>query len=37
MDQRENHKKMTFREEYIGLLEKFNIKYDERYIFQELV
>src|SRR5690606_39108980 len=36
-NQEEHHKKMTFRDEYIGLLEKFNIDYDERYIFDELV
>ncbi len=35
--QEEHHKKMTFREEYIGLLNKFNIEYDEKYIFHELL
>lgn len=33
-NQKEHHKKKTFREEYIELLEKFDVEYDERYIFQ---
>ncbi|MCG2587186.1 IS200/IS605 family transposase [Rhodohalobacter sulfatireducens] len=33
-NQEEHHKKKTFREEYIELLEKFDVEYDERYIFQ---
>src|SRR5690606_11893672 len=33
--QEEHHKKMTFREEYIGLLEHFGIDYDEKYIFHD--
>ncbi|MEX0648088.1 MAG: IS200/IS605 family transposase [Balneolaceae bacterium] len=33
-NQKEHHKKKTFREEYIELLEKFNVEYDERYIFK---
>ena len=28
-----HHKKRTFREEYIGLLKKFEIEYDEKYLF----
>ena len=35
-NQKEHHKKKTFRQEYIELLEKFNIEYDERYIFKEV-
>jgi len=31
--QEEHHKKQTFKEEYIGLLKKFNVDYDERYLF----
>jgi REP element-mobilizing transposase RayT len=34
LNQEEHHKKRTFREEYIGLLEKFNIEYDPKYIFE---
>lgn len=34
-NQEKHHKKMTFREEYIQLLEKFGIDYDQRYIFSE--
>ena len=33
-NQKEHHKKKTFREEYITLLEKFEIDYNERYIFK---
>ena len=36
-NQAEHHKKTTFRNEYIGLLEAFDIPYDERYIFEELI
>lgn len=35
--QKEHHKKVSFKEEYTALLEKFGITYDDRYIFQELV
>ncbi|MGB0930985.1 MAG: IS200/IS605 family transposase [Chitinophagales bacterium] len=31
-----HHKKWTFREEYIGLLKKFEIEYDEKYLFDWL-
>ncbi|MEX0647108.1 MAG: IS200/IS605 family transposase [Balneolaceae bacterium] len=33
-NQKEHHKKKTFREEYIELLKKFNVDYNERYIFK---
>jgi REP element-mobilizing transposase RayT len=32
MNQKDHHKKSTFREEYIGFLKKFHVEYDERYI-----
>ena len=35
-NQKEHHKKKTFRQEYIELLKKFDIDYDERYIFKEV-
>ncbi|MCH8069940.1 MAG: IS200/IS605 family transposase [Candidatus Marinimicrobia bacterium] len=31
--QEEHHAKKTFKEEYLGLLRVFNIKYDEQYVF----
>ncbi len=31
------HKKKTFREEYIDFLEKFDVDYDEKFIFKELI
>ncbi len=35
-NQEEHHKKKTFKEEYLTFLKKFNVPYDERYIFEEL-
>ncbi len=34
-NQEEHHKKISFREEYLGLLNEFKIEYDERYLFRE--
>jgi len=36
-DQKLHHKKVTFIEEYKKLLKKFEIPYDEKYIFREVV
>lgn len=36
-NQEEHHKKHTFREEYLAFLEKFDIPYDDRYIFTDLI
>jgi len=36
-NQEEHHKKKTFKEEYIGFLEKFEIDYDEKFIFRDLI
>ena len=33
-NQPEHHRKKTFREEYINFLEKFEIEYDEQYLFE---
>lgn len=33
LNQPEHHKKRTFREEYFDFLEKFNVEYDQRFIF----
>ncbi len=35
-NQEEHHKSLTFQEEYINLLEAFNVKFDERYIFKRI-
>jgi putative transposase len=35
-NQAEHHKKQTFREEYLYFLKKFDVPYDERYIFEDL-
>jgi len=32
-----HHKKITFREEYLDFLEKFEVNYDEKYVFKELI
>lgn len=36
-NQKEHHKKRTFREEYLDILKKLEIEYDERYIFKEII
>ena len=33
LNQEEHHNKKSFREEYLDFLKKFNIEYDERYLF----
>jgi putative transposase len=33
-NQEQHHKKKTFREEYIELLQKFDVNYDEKYVFE---
>ncbi|MDZ7756605.1 IS200/IS605 family transposase [Rhodohalobacter sp.] len=35
-NQKEHHKVLGFREEYLRLLQSYNIEYDEKYIFREL-
>lgn len=32
-----HHQKKTFREEYLEMLQKFEVDYDEKYIFHELI
>ena len=34
LNQEEHHKKRSFREEYIGLLDKFNVEYNPKYVFE---
>ena len=34
LNQAEHHKKLTFKDEYLLLLEKFEIEYDDRYLFE---
>jgi putative transposase len=36
-NQQEHHKKVTFKEEYIDFLNKFEIDYDEKFIFKDLL
>jgi putative transposase len=34
MKQEKHHKRQTFKEEYLSLLNKFEVEYDERYLFE---
>jgi len=34
MNQKEHHKRQTFQEEYIQFLKKFEVDYDEKYLFE---
>lgn len=34
LNQEEHHKKQTFKEEYLSFLEKFEIEYDAKYLFE---
>jgi putative transposase len=36
-NQEEHHKKQSFKEEYLEILNKFEIEFDEKYIFKELI
>lgn len=36
-NQEAHHKSQTFREEYIEMLTKFGIKYEEKYLFEDLI
>src|SRR5436190_7738806 len=33
MNQKEHHRKISFKEEYTGFLKKFNVQHDEKYLF----
>jgi REP element-mobilizing transposase RayT len=33
MNQKDHHKKQTFKEEYLDFLKKFEVEYDEKYLF----
>ncbi len=33
-NQEQHHQKKTFKEEYLDLLQKFNVEYDEKYLFE---
>ena len=36
-NQEEHHKKQNFKDEYLSFLHKYNVKYDERYVFENLI
>ena len=35
-NQEENHRRRTFQKEYLEFLKKFDVEYDERYVFKEI-
>lgn len=37
MNQKQHHAKKTFREEYLDILKDYNVEYDEKYIFHDLL
>jgi len=37
LNQEEHHKKQTFKEEYLEFLDKFQVPFDERYVFEDLI
>ncbi len=37
LNQEEHHKKQTFKDEYLDFLKKFNVAYDEQYLFHDLI
>ncbi|WP_367187119.1 IS200/IS605 family transposase [Mucilaginibacter sp.] len=37
LNQKEHHKKQTFKEEYLEILNDYAVEYDEKYIFQDLL
>jgi len=37
LNQAAHHKKQTFKDEYLELLKKFKVDFDEQYIFQDLI
>ncbi len=36
LNQKEHHKKQSFHDEYLNFLNKFNVQYDEKFIFENL-
>jgi putative transposase len=36
-NQEEHHNKQTFKEEYLEFLDKFEVPFDERYVFEDLI
>ena len=36
-NQEEHHKKQTFKEEYLEFLDKFEVPFEEKYIFEDLI
>jgi hypothetical protein len=34
LNQKEHHRKKTFKDEYLEFLEKFEVEYDEKYLFE---
>ncbi len=37
MNQEQHHKRKTFREEYVEMLKKYNVQFDEKYILMDVI
>ena len=37
LNQKQHHARQTFRDEYLGILKGYEIEYDEKHIFQDLL
>lgn len=37
LNQKEHHKNQTFKSEYLEMLNKFEVEYDEKYLFKDLI
>jgi len=37
MNQKKHHQRKSFREEYLELLDKYGVDYDERFIFKKVI
>jgi hypothetical protein len=35
-NQEEHHSKQNFKDEYVGILQKFKVEYDDQYLFKDL-
>jgi putative transposase len=36
-NQQKHHQKQNFKDEYLSFLDKYNVKYDEKYVFENLI
>lgn len=36
-NQEKHHQKQNFKDEYLSFLDKYNVQYDEKYVFENLI